>query len=366
MSGLARFAAAGLRAARLDALLRAAADRGRAGGGAGWAARRTPPSQILIYHRVLPGSAPFAIDAIPPERFRAQMEHLARSYRVLPLEEIRTRALDGSLPRRAIAVTFDDGYADNHDHALPILRALGLPATVFLATACIGTGAVPWHDRVLRAFETTTRREADLPGEPAPTPLQDVAARRAAAFRLLPRLKPLEETERLAAVDRLVETLGTAASDAEPRRLMLSWEEVRAMRRGGFAVGSHTVTHPILSRQPSERAAWEIVESKRAIEEALGEPVTLFAYPNGRPEDYSPEIVAMVGRAGYRVAVTTSFGTNEAGDDPLRWRRGTPWEPDANRFALKLAYYRLAGPSGTPPDAAPPSPERGRAAAASA
>jgi hypothetical protein len=77
--------------------------------------------------------------------------------------------------------------------------------------------------------------------------------------------------------------------------------------------------------------------------------VPLFAYPNGRPEDFTGETMAMLEKAGYEAAVTTTFGANEAGESPFLWRRGTPWEPDDARFALKLAYYRMfLAPSAAP------------------
>jgi len=347
--------------------MHAAGDRWKLIQGAGgrrWVRRASPPFPILIYHRVNPWPSSFAIDVTPPDRFRRQMEHLARRYRVLPLEELWQRSREGSLPSRSAAVTFDDGYADNHEFALPVLRSLGIPATVFVVTGCIGTGVIPWHDRVLAAFERTTRTEATLRGDPQPASLVGVGARRKAAFRVLGALKPLDEPDRLAEVSRVEELLGAGADAAAAGGpLMLDWDQIRAMRRGGIAIGSHTVTHPILSRQSSERVWDEVTRSKKEIEEAIGEPVTLFAYPNGRPEDYTPETVALVRRAGYDVAVTTTFGVNDGGDDPLLWKRGTPWEADLPRFALKLSYYRLLAspdlrfspPAGT---AAGPAPGR--------
>ncbi|HSQ61195.1 MAG TPA: polysaccharide deacetylase family protein [Acidobacteriota bacterium] len=359
LSSLVRPAAAGLRAVGADGVLRAIGDRGRlerGPRGRRWVPRPSRPFQILIYHRVRPGPSPFAIDAIPPERFARQMEHLARHFRVLPLEELRRRAEERSVPPRAIAVTFDDGYADNHEFALPILARLGLPATVFVVTGCVGTGVAPWHDRVLRAFERTPLREALLPWSDELVAFPTEPDRRAAAFRTLAFLKPMAEEERLAAVSRLDDTLEIPEEARGFGGLMLDWDQVRGLHRRGVAIGSHTVTHPILSRVAPDRIRSELVDSKRAIEEAVGEPATLFAYPNGRPEDYTAEVVAALDCAGYRVAVTTSFGTNEPGDDPLRWRRGTPWEPDLPRFALKLAYYRLAGETGAPrPGPASPS-----------
>jgi peptidoglycan/xylan/chitin deacetylase (PgdA/CDA1 family) len=305
--------------------------------------RSAPPFLVLIYHRVHPEPGPFMIDAIRPERFGREMEHLAAAYRPLPLEELIERSRNGTVPKGAVAVTFDDGYADNFEHAFPILRRHGIPATIFLVTGCVGTGRVPWHDEVLLAFAATRRGEIRMPGVPAgtpPQPLGTVEERRGAAFRALAALKPLPEEERLSAIESLRAELGGGGA-GEETRLMLDWDRVRVMRRAGVHFGSHTETHPILSRVAPDRAREEVTRSKREIERALGEEVTLFAYPNGKTQDYTDQTVGLLREAGYRAAVTTSFGVNEAGDDPFRWRRGTPWEGDPARFALKLAYYRL-------------------------
>ena len=329
-------------------LLRAAANRWALENGSGrrhLRRRSAPPFTILIYHRVHPEPTPFMIDAVPPARFERQMRHLARAYRPMPLEELAIRNLEGTVPPGAVAVTFDDGYADVETHALPILRRYGIPATVFLATGCIGTGRVPWHDEVLLAFEKTHRSEIRLPAGSAgrTLPLGTEAERAFAASQALATLKPLSEEDRLDAVRAIGGALrnGSARAADLGTELMLDWDRVRAMRRAGVRFGAHTVTHPILSRVTPERARDEVVESKSAIESALGEEVALFAYPNGRSEDFTDETVALVRAAGFRAAVTTRFGANESGSDPFRFRRGTPWETDAARFALKLAYYRL-------------------------
>jgi peptidoglycan/xylan/chitin deacetylase (PgdA/CDA1 family) len=287
------------------------------------------------------------IDAIPPERFDRQMAHLARAYRVLPLTEIVSRSRDGSLPPRAVAVTFDDGYADNFVHAFPILRSRGIPATVFLVSGYIGSDEVLWHDRVLRCFATTARPRWRAPWDAEERDLGPIPARRQAAFRMLGLLKAMNEAERLRAIGRLEEDLDVRQGVLS-EALMLNWAQIRAMRDGGISFGSHTETHPILSRTAPERAWLELTRSKQAIEAGLGEGVTLFAYPNGKPEDYTGAVVEMVRRAGYHAALTTTFGVNEASDDPYLWRRGTPWEPDDDRFRLKLAYYRLRDPGPAP------------------
>jgi peptidoglycan/xylan/chitin deacetylase (PgdA/CDA1 family) len=336
-------AAAAFQAAGGARLFRAASNRWaieRGRGGLRLKRRSAPPFLVLIYHRVHPEPGPFMIDAIPPRRFDRQMEHLAAAYHPLPLEELIERSRNGTVPKGAVAVTFDDGYADNFEHAFPILKRHGIPATVFLVTGCVGTGRVPWHDEVLLAFAATRRGEIRVPGVPASLSLGTVEERRDAAFRALAALKPLPEAERLSSIAALRAELG-GGSAGEESGLMLDWDRVRVMRRAGIRFGSHTETHPILSRVNAERAREEVTRSKREIERELEEEVTLFAYPNGRAEDYTDETVALLRDAGYRAAVTTSFGVNEAGDDPFRWRRGTPWEGDPARFALKLAYYRL-------------------------
>lgn len=346
-------AAALLQVAGGEPLLRAMGNRwmlasGPAGGG--WKRRSSPPFLILVYHRVHPAPGPFMIDPVPPDRFDAQMRHLARAYRPLPLAELLQRSREGTVPAGAVAVTFDDGYADNAAHAFPILKRHGIPATIFLVTGCIGTGRIPWHDEVLLAFAAArggTIRIPGLPAEAPPLPLTTEAERHHAAFTVLAALKPLPEAERLAGVRAIQEALG-AGDAAEAASLMLDWDRVRALRDEGISFGAHTVTHPILSRVTPERALEEIGRSKETVERELGVEAPFFAYPNGRPEDYDAASVEALRAAGVRVALTTTFGANEAGDDPLRWRRATAWTADPRRFALQLAWYRLRGPEPMP------------------
>lgn len=336
-----------------EPLLRAAGNRwmiASGNGGARLRRRAVPPFLILIYHRVHPRPDPFMIDPIPPERFEAQMRHIARAYRPLPLSELLARSRSGSVPEGAVAVTFDDGYADNAEHALPILSRHGIPATIFLVTGCIGTGRIPWHDEVLLSFASAKRSAIRIPGAPphaAPLPLGTAEERHRAAFAALAALKPMPESDRLAGIRAIQEELGPGDSGAAAS-LMLDWNRVRAMRGSGITFGSHTETHPILSRVGPGRAREEVERSKRAIERELSEEVAFFAYPNGRPEDFDEATVEALRATGYRAALTTTFGANEAGEDPFFWRRASAWSADPRRFALQLAWYRLRGaaPSG--------------------
>lgn len=312
----------------------------RAENGFSLGARRRDPFLVLIYHRVHAAESRFSIERTTPESFRGQMAHLARDYNVLPLDEIvRRLGAEEPLPPRAIAVTFDDGYEDNYTEAFPILRDLGLPATVFLTTGCIGTGDSLWFDRVLRAFERSPRERVPLPGGAMSEDLRDDARREHEAIRALYALMRLPNQERLAAVDRLVEDLG--GNDGIPPARMLNWDQVREMARGGITFGAHTVTHPILTRLGLADAEAEIVDSKRKIEAEVGRPVDLFAYPVGRRSDYAPEVIRIVTEAGFRAALTTTSGANARGDDLLLLRRVKPLGDDVPSFALGLGMHYL-------------------------
>ena len=149
--------------------------------------RREPAFPILTYHRVNDDGDPF-FSALPTAVFERQMRHVARHYRVLPLEDLVERLQRGGLPRNALAITFDDGYRDNLTHAAPILARLGLPATIFLATGFIGTAEVPWFDRLAQGLKKSPLDAVRTPwGEEL-----DLAGRRRAAARHGSDARPLQ------------------------------------------------------------------------------------------------------------------------------------------------------------------------------
>jgi peptidoglycan/xylan/chitin deacetylase (PgdA/CDA1 family) len=264
----------------------------------------------------------------------------------MSLNEMVERARKGGLPRNSLAITFDDGYRDNLTHAAPILRRYGLPATIFLATGLIGTGVTSWFDRLSVALKLT-KVESVRTSWGATLILRDRAARLAALDRALGYLKTLGDDELQRVLDRLLEALDVPGA-MTPKNLMLDWADVRALSGLGFDVGGHTVGHVILSRVSDERAWAEIRGSSEAIEACLGAKPTAFAYPNGRPEDYTRSTIDLVRRAGFAWAVTTRFGLNTADTPAYELRRGGPWEPDVPTFALKLAAYRAINSLKTP------------------
>ena len=301
--------------------------------------RASRPFQILMYHRIQEASRPFSIDTLPIDRFEEHIRHLSRRYRVLPLTELVRQARERSLPPRSVAITFDDGYRDNFTHAWPILRRFGVPATIFLATGFIGSGSALWHDQVLHAFAHSRRDRYPDPWTDETVTLHGAQEGERAAHAVLARLKRLPGSQRELEIARLFETLRVDRREVSSD-LMLEWGEVRTMASSGIEFGSHTVNHPILSLESRDVVAFELAESKRTLERELDREATLFAYPNGGVADYTPETIRLVRAAGYDCALTTRFGTNEAGDDPYEWKRGTPWEEERSVFSLKLALYR--------------------------
>jgi len=305
---------------------------------AGWT-RRGPVFAILTYHRVNDHRDPF-FSAMPTTVFERQVQHLARHYTVLPVEELVDRMRAGAVPRNAAAITFDDGYRDTLTHAAPILAGYGLPATVFLATGFIGTTEVPWYDRLATALKLSRRPSVIAPsGEELV--LETIEDRVRALARTQTHLKTLPEEQFRRAFARLLEGLGSSERQSA-KNAMLSWDDVHALRGLGFRIGAHTVTHPILSRITAERVRAEVLGSREMIQGACGVAPRAFAYPNGRPADYTSAVVEVVREAGFSCAVTTRFGLNTEQTSPWELRRGQPWEEHLPTFALKLAWYRMA------------------------
>ena len=286
---------------------------------------------ILIFHRVLPEPDPIYPDEIHVRRFYEVCGWLKSWFNVLPLDAAVAHLKDGTLPARAACITFDDGYADNHDVALPILQRHGLPATFFIATGFLDGGRM-WNDTVIESVGHTMATTLDL-GELGRFAVGTPAEKAAAIGAIIGKIKYLPVAERLDAAQRIA----SAAHVNPPNNLMMTSLQVKAMRQAGMQIGAHTVSHPILARLSNELARAEIKGSKDFLEHLLGERVGLFAYPNGKPgEDYVPASVDVVRSLGFDAAVSTQWGAFRAGDDPFQIKRFTPWDQTRLRFGARL------------------------------
>ncbi|WP_291914479.1 polysaccharide deacetylase family protein [Accumulibacter sp.] len=293
---------------------------------------------ILIYHRV--HARPDSLFPHEPDTrsFDQRMRFVARSFNVLSLGEAVHHLAAGTLPPRALAITFDDGYADNAEVALPILRRHGLTATFFVATGFLDGGRM-WNDSVIECLRTSTKPALDLEAFGlGRLPLPELSDRRAAIEQLLPRIKYLTLAQREEAVVQLQAITGVAALPAD---LMMRTDQIRALHSAGMEIGAHTVRHPILASLTLAEAEIEIVEGKRCLEAMVDAPVDVFAYPNGKPgQDYQAEHVKLVEKVGFRGAVTTSRGVAQTGDDLFQLPRYTPWGNALPVWSMRLLAHQ--------------------------
>lgn len=284
---------------------------------------------VLNYHRIEdPGRADFDTFkpnvSARPEDFARQMDCLARWFNVISMRDLADWLNGGKpLPPHAALITFDDGYLDNFANAYPILRARNFPAVIFLTTNHIESDLPFYWDLAAYCFHHTKRDSIQFP-DGSIRAWRSRAEAEQACGELIERLKALREDEKRAWAARLPETLDVSIPAGFFRNLMMSWDHVREMRRGGIEFGGHTMSHPILTRLPLEKAKEEIEGSKARVEAELGERIFGFAYPNGLASDFNPAIERLTADAGYAAAFTLLNGPSRVAEvrrEPFAIRR---------------------------------------------
>ena len=295
---------------------------------------------ILIFHRVLSQPDPLFPGEQDVRRFNEVLSWVARWFQVLPLDEAVSRLGDRTLPARAAAITFDDGYADNATNALPILQRHKMAATFFIATSFMDGGRM-WNDSIIEAVRSCRAKVLNLGDVGLGSYVLDIHdQRRIAIETLLGLVKYLDPIKRQEAVASVMQSAGSALPDD----LMMSSRQVTQLRNAGMQIGAHTCHHPILARLSDEDASNEIIRSKAALESLLQEPVTLFAYPNGKPgKDYLAKHAAMVQRAGFAAAVSTAHGVSTAATDPFQLPRFSPWDLGRFRYGARMLANLRSG-----------------------
>jgi len=280
------------------------------------------PLTVMILHRVHAAPDPLFPDEPDRERFAGLLQRLKRWFNVLPLPEALERLARRCLPPRALSITFDDGYADNCTVALPILERLGLKATFFVAAGYLDGGRM-FNDTVIEAVRRFEGEALDLSRLGLGLHrTMSLAERRQTIDALITAIKYLEPSER----EAKALAIARAADVAPPAGLMLTSDQLRALRRAGMHIGGHTLGHPILKKVSDLAARAEIGSGKERLEALIGERIELFAYPNGKPgRDYGPEHVRMVRELGFAAAFSTAPGAARAGDDLYQLPRFSPW-----------------------------------------
>jgi peptidoglycan/xylan/chitin deacetylase (PgdA/CDA1 family) len=327
-----------------------AAKRVLFGLGAYGALRTLRPSRglaILRYHAICgPVGHAYADPSIcvTPSAFEQHVAYLTSRYRVLPLpaavHAIRQRM---PLPPNAVAITFDDGYADNLA-AARVLHRYGATATFYVTTGCMGGEAPFWPAEVRQLVSRVVQSQIRLTstGREVTIPCGTDGERRA-AMRTLARLF---KSNTIPVREALREELRAQAGGGAILSPMLTWDELREMHALGMTIGAHTVTHPNLPSAGPEDAWLEISGSKARLDRELDAPVTMFSYPNGGAERYvTPDVARMVQTAGFEAASTSRNGFAGADSDLFALERVQVAERledlvfalEVERFAFKPA-----------------------------
>lgn len=269
--------------------------------------------------------------------FQEQMEIVARQYVPVTLDDI-LRFLSGhkELPKKSVAVTFDDGYADNYEIALQALTRVGVPAAFYVTVGAVEAGSPPWYCRLRHAFVVTLKKSWADSTENCTHDLLSSEQRQSAfliASKRCAQLAGLRQEEALRTIEGDLEVEPLSSRDSP----MLSWEQVRGLYKAGHIVGSHTLTHPNLAYVRIDDLEMELEKSKRKLEAELCAPVLHFSYPSPILEPhYNERTVASTKRVGYRTAVTCTSGPVRAGHDPLMLRRiSAPMQRDEFLWTLE-------------------------------
>ena len=292
------------------------------------AGRALPPYlAILRYHSVQEDPGRYAESLGPGmihsrRAFAEQMELLARRFHPVSLGGM-LHFLRGEkpIPRRAVAVTFDDGYADNFEFAAPVLARFGIHAAFYLTVDSVASGNPPWFCRLRRAFASTRKKvwtdSTDGSVRSLAASKEGEAAYRIAVDRCA-RLAGKAQEQALQAIEHDLDVEPLSAREG----LMLNWEQARALQQAGHTVGSHTLTHPNLAHVDEAAARQELEDSKHILENELGGTVVHFSYPHPTLDPHwTEQTVAMTEKAGYETAVTTMAGPVRKRDNPLTVRR---------------------------------------------
>lgn len=273
---------------------------------------------VLTYHRVNRPEAVRELDEgvldATPEGLDCQLGLLRRHFTPITMEELLAYIDGRPLPANPLLVTFDDGYLDSYEIAAPILKRHGIAAAFFIATGYVQERRLFWWDRLSWILKHARRRRFSVEAQHA----LDLDLDRGLAHAER-EVQQVIKTQAGLDVHRFLDDL-TGAADAPwtvevevelTNRHLMTWQHVRALRRSGMFVGSHTRTHRVLQTLSPSELTRELVGARQDLETVLGEPVPVIAYPVGRPVAGVPAIREAVAAAGYRLGFTYRTGLQD-------------------------------------------------------
>lgn len=307
---------------------------------------RSPRLVVLMYHDVLDDALRSPDDDTDTEsptsaEFAAHIDQVARHYRVVSMRDAAAELRAGGLQEDSVAITFDDGYMSVYSSAFPVLRRLGVPATLFVLTGWINReGHMWWQElRALAARSTfpgsTVRHVEDILGQPLASgngKLSLLDLRRRFLELAEPWLRGLDEATLSSRLDELREATLPGMTSLSVRNQALTWDQLVEMSEGGVELGAHTHSHINLRHSDPETALREIVQSRDEIERRTGTRPVGFAYPYGKDVDHYATAVEILKDQGFAYACTAVHGTNDADTDTFYLKRVVP--PSTTSHAL--------------------------------
>lgn len=282
---------------------------------------------ILNYHRISDKKeeslSPFDI-GVTIEKFEKELRCLARDFSVIPFSEAIDLLKNGiDWPRFPVVISFDDGYRDIFLNAFPVLEKLNLPAIVFISTRMVEKGEPFWWDELEGLVVHNHLEEIKLALENCFSPeydldlghLKTIPDKRVFLETLTEQIKKIKGKFRDELLNRLKPLL---KSGKEAKREVLSWEEIKKLRKKGIEFGSHSHNHYLLTFEDQKTITEELKVSKQKLEEYLEEKIEFLSYPSGL---YNPEIEKMAGECGYKAGCSNSYGFNHKGIDFFSLKR---------------------------------------------
>jgi peptidoglycan/xylan/chitin deacetylase (PgdA/CDA1 family) len=325
-----------------------------------WASRilPIPRAVILLYHRVASVENDPQLLCVSPQHFTEHLEVLRRSFHPMRLRSLRDRLAFKRWPRRTVALTFDDGYADSLDQSKSLLEAADVPATLFVVAGQLDSEKEFWWDELERIFltkhELPQNLSLNINGREYTWPLEsngkddrpvgpwniltetDPTARHTAYRELVNLLRYVEAEAREFLLEFLADWAGSDRVGRPAYRALTS-EELSLLEQDGLVeIGAHTMTHPLLAALPVVSQRAEIVNSKQRLEEVLQKPVTSFSYPFGGRQAYTIASVRLVSEAGFKCACSNVAGVVRWGQDPYQLPRFLVRDWDGAEFARRL------------------------------
>lgn len=320
-----------------------------------------PRAIVLLYHRVIELPSDPQLLCVSPRHFSDHLEVIRKCGRSIQVKKVGELFRDGHRGDTAIVITFDDGYADNLSNARPMLERCDLPATVFVTTGYLGSEREFWYDDLERILLTNgplpeilrlrvnerwcewelasaSRGENghEFRNDWNVTRRDDPTVRHTVYRSLFQILQPMPDAERKRILEELARWAGTGTLRRASHRALAPEELIQLADGNLVEIGSHTVSHPMLSAIPVVAQVEEICRSKSYLEDLVGHPIRSFAYPFGGRSHYTSQTMTAVRDAGFESACSNFAGVVYAGTDRWQLPRFIVRDWDGENFARNL------------------------------